>query len=124
MNDTCHSSTCNLIFQASQKLRRASKSHQLLAWHGKLVQKLMLVPVYTFVWNKLVKECTLFNQPRDKLIEYLHEIDYNIINLNISIGLYSFMKMSDLDDSTSQVSISCFIIHLLDGTIEKSRFSI
>ena len=35
----------------------------------------------------MVKECTLFDKPIDKLIEYLHVRDYNIINLNISIGL-------------------------------------
>ena len=43
--------------------------------------------VNTYVWNQMVKECTLFDKPIDKLIEYLHVRDYNIINLNISIGL-------------------------------------
>ena len=35
--NTCHSSICYNLFWASQKLGRASKSHLLLAWHGKFV---------------------------------------------------------------------------------------
>ena len=43
-NNTWYSSICYNLFQASQKLCRADKNHKLLAWHGKLVLKLILVP--------------------------------------------------------------------------------
>ena len=44
-NNTCHSSICYNLFRASQNLCWASKNYELLARHGKLVLKLMLVPV-------------------------------------------------------------------------------
>ena len=45
INNTCLSSICYNLFRASQKLCRASKNHELLARHGKLVLKIMSVPV-------------------------------------------------------------------------------
>ena len=45
IRNTCLSSICYNLFRASQKLCRASKNHELLARHGKLVLKIMLVPV-------------------------------------------------------------------------------
>ena len=52
MNNVWHSNICyNLLinlFWGSQKLHPASKKHELLAWHSKLVRKLMLVPDFNF----------------------------------------------------------------------------
>ena len=44
-NNTCHSSICYNLFRATKKLCWASKNHEVLAQHGQLVLKLMLVPV-------------------------------------------------------------------------------
>ena len=44
MNNTCLSSVYYILIRASQKLCRASQNHLLLARHGKLVLKIMLVP--------------------------------------------------------------------------------
>ena len=44
INNTCFSSICYNLFRASQNLCRASQNHKLLARHGKLVLKIMLVP--------------------------------------------------------------------------------
>ena len=48
INNTCLSSICynhqESGIRASQKLCRASKNHQWLAWHGKLVLKIMSAP--------------------------------------------------------------------------------
>ena len=42
----------------------------------------------------MVRECTLFDKPIDKLIEYLHVRDKHI---HRSRSIYIFFKMSDLD---------------------------
>ena len=47
INDTYNSSICYDHFRTSQKLCSASKNHYLLAQHGNLVLKIMLVPVNT-----------------------------------------------------------------------------
>ena len=44
INNSCLSSICYNLFQSSQNLHRASEIHKLLALHGKLVLKIMLVP--------------------------------------------------------------------------------
>ena len=44
INNTCLSNICYKLCRASQKLFWASKNHQLLVQHGKLLLKIMLVP--------------------------------------------------------------------------------
>ena len=49
INTTCHSRIFHNLFQASLKLCLASKTHLLLARHGKLVLELMLMPKAIFL---------------------------------------------------------------------------
>ena len=54
IRNTCLSSICYDSFQASQKSCRASENHELLARHGKLVLKIILVSDMTYllmVWK-------------------------------------------------------------------------
>ena len=44
-NNVCYSSICYNLFPASQRFCQASKNHELLARHVKLVLKLKLLPV-------------------------------------------------------------------------------
>ena len=66
INNTCLSSVCYNLFRASKKLCQASKNHQRLARHGKLVLKIMSV-----------SDISLFDDLYSKLSDHLCTLDEN-----------------------------------------------